>query len=134
MRNQPPNVRFWEHVNGGPVRLTLRPGQRLNHCQGAPTEEGHAWQAETWEYDPDAGIVTVEYDSGGRDCDGRHGRHVDYHCQVADLVSGYEPAAGTRFDEYHTRLERPHWLGVRWPKWQKGTASQYDEFAELAGY
>ena len=52
-------------------------------------------------------IVTAECESGGRDCDGEH-RH--YWTLVYDIGSADEP------------------------KWEDAGNSEYDQFAQLAGY
>ena len=117
-------ARFWVYVNGGPVKLTLYPGQRLRHGAGrrATMRAGPQW-TRTWEYQN--GIVSRSWCNDGRDCDGRLTRYGQDQCPL-DRLQEREPCAegslpGT-FD------------GVLWPDWQETDAGQRDEYAELAGY
>ena len=116
---RPRNARFWFFLNCGPVKITLTPGQQLEHVQGGPCDEGWSSEAHSWELEGDT--VHAEYANEGRDCDGRHGWYSSSVCDVADLRAGAWPDG--------VDLE-----GDRWPKWENASASQYDQFAELAGY
>lgn len=109
------NARFWAWINGGPVKLTLRPGQRLEHCEGGPTDEGWHLDSTAWEYAEDEPVIYREWCSDGRDCDGRLTRGGEDCCDVASLEADAD--------------------GEVWPQWQEHRDhGVYDEFAQAAGY
>ena len=64
-------ARFWEWLNGGWVKISLRPGQKLTHFAYEDTDEGWSAASRTWENMN--GYVEREYHCDSRDCDGRHG-------------------------------------------------------------
>lgn len=124
----PPNIRFWVHANEGLCKLTLKPGQTLSHRQGGPTDEGWSWCGQTWEYDEHEGLVKHSITTEAQDCDGRHGDYRDFECRIEHLAV-YQ---ATLWDDLLGQpVEVP---GVRLPKWEKAGASQYDQYAEMAGY
>ena len=43
-----PNARFWQWINGGPVKITLRPGQTITHYVGGSTDEGYERTWHKW--------------------------------------------------------------------------------------
>jgi hypothetical protein len=119
-----PNARFWAYLNGGPVKITLRPGQVLNWTQGQRTDEGWSRSAETWSYDLDVlGIVERHWCEEGRDCDGllQRGGH-DVCCPVNLHVQPPYPEGDAVME------------GVLWPDWQEANRWQQDSEAEKAGY
>jgi hypothetical protein len=116
------NARFWAHINGSPVKITLRPGQQLSHCTGGPTDEGWSREWHTWTHEGDH--VHESMGSEGQDCDGRSGWCGEYTCGL---------------DSLHTGNPIPDWtvdtpLRGFYPAWQKYDESRYDEYAEAAGY
>lgn len=118
------NARFW-HWNSGAgegswVKLTLHPGQTLSHYTYSPHEEGYSAEGVTWELDRET--VTRTIDTDGRDCDGSHGWHCAQVCHI-DRLGAMPP--------YY---DADAALGIMGPDWQDIDASQYDEFAEAAGY
>lgn len=112
--NMATTARFWDWVNGGWVKITLRAGQVLSRTYGGPTDEGYSRTWERWEFDG----AEVEYEccTEGRDCDGRH----ESGCTVVAWVS-----------ELAIRIEG-HALPI--PNWRKESAHQRDHTAEAAGY
>jgi hypothetical protein len=111
------NARFWIWANDQAIKMTLKPGQRLTHYVGGPTEEG--WHAETttWEYLD--GAVYRDWVSDGRDCDGRLTRGGQDRCAVHQLSAGYDSTED----------------GVTYPAWQETRDDGvYDEYAQRAGY
>ena len=119
------NARFWAYINGGPVKITLRPGQTLSHYQAWATDEGWASEGDTWEHTGDG--VEHEYASDGADCDGRLSSGGDSYCALCDLRAGNYPYI-TEGDD----LEM--WEDVRYPAWQDAGGYRRDYQAELAGY
>lgn len=113
-----PNARFWVYVNGGPVKLTLRPGQSLEHVTGGPTEEGWQSSATRWTHDAECGVVAREWAEDGRDCDGRSGSSGEDYAPYAALLTGYHDEAD----------------GVTYPVWTETEERCYDLTAEAAGY
>ena len=63
------NARFWQHVGGGFVKLTLRPGESMAWSRGGRDEEGWYREWKRWTHVGD-GIVN-EAGADGADCDGR---------------------------------------------------------------
>jgi hypothetical protein len=123
------NARFWVYINGGPVKLTLKPGQALSWSRGGRTEEGWSRESESWEWDGEdwPGVLRHAWLSEGRDCDGYLSHDGEDICRRAGLRSGDFPCL-----DY---CENPAaWDGVRWPAWEKVRSWQRDEYAELAGY
>lgn len=112
------NVHFWDFINGGPVKLTLKPGQKLHHYQAEPTDEGWHSELNIWEYVAPDGYVLVEHESDGVDCDGRLSRGGHRWFYIEDAAEGYCP------DED----------GIVYPLWQSGEHWQRDYQAEAAGY
>lgn len=65
-----PNARLWVWTATGELaRITLRPGQRLTHIVGGPTDEGWRVNGVTWSHDGARVSVISWHD--GCDCDGR---------------------------------------------------------------
>ena len=123
-----PNARFWTHINGGPVKLALRPGQRLQHFTGGWTEEGWSSETNAWEYPTGKAAVYREWCLDGRDCDGRLTRSGADRCELQALQAGAE-IDGQFYDHPE------HWTGQRWPAWDQHDApTTYDEYAQAAGY
>lgn len=131
------NARFWVYVNGGPVKLTLKPGQSLTHETGGPCDEGWSheiteWTHETIDYaDSETPVVTRNWSTESQDCDGRHGSSGTDSCWLGELRRGSEP--------YYTALESwedpTTWDGVIWPDWTEVRHNGvYDQFAQMAGY
>jgi len=106
------NCRFWAYVNGGPVKITLKPGQRLEHSEGGPTDEGWHCDSTAWEYPADEAAVYREWCSDGRDCDGRLTHSGEDRCPLDQLDAGNVPYV-TDEDNHAT------WWGVIWPDWQE---------------
>lgn len=108
------NLKFWEYVNGSPVRLTLRPGQTLHWSKGGPDSEGWGRESICWKH-TGTGVYTESFVEG-RDCDGYSSRWADSFCPPEGLTSG------ASFD------------GVTFPRWEDSTVECRDEYAEAAGY
>lgn len=130
------NARFWVYVNGGPVKLTLTPGQSLDWSSGHTTDEGWHHECETWGYDSEEGCVNSEVWSEDLDCDGRLDRHGEYSCAIGELLY-----AELYMHSYEEQSRQPPYArdedtyrGVLWPNWQRTGASQRDYSAEAMGY
>lgn len=121
MRAEVPNARFWEWVNGGWVKLTIRPDQGLQRYTFQRTDEGWSAEWEAWEHDG-AG-VHARYMTEGVDCDGRSEYHADSYCPLGQLAA---------VESYHDWDE----VGPRHavPAWERGVVGQRDYTAEVAGY
>jgi len=113
------NARFWAYINGGPVKLMLRPGQHLEHAEGGLHEEGFSVARTWWELATDEPVVYRSYSVEGCDCDGRHGSYGSDSAKLDQL-------------SFHQSYDMP--AGVRWPNWTDRETSQYDQYAEMAGY
>lgn len=108
-------ARFWELLNGSPVRIALRPGdcRRWHHWE--PTDEG--WHSESIEWTHHGTHVERGIITDGADCDGRLMQFS--HCR-AEL---------DRLD-----ANRPESLPVPFPDWHPIESGQRDYAAEAAGY
>jgi len=115
------NARFWVYANGGPVKLTLRPGQVLRHAEGGPNEEGYSIQRTTWEMPTDEPVVYREWSSASRDCDGEL-RISGSDCCPIDRLTAVEPSY-----EYVGELAWPDWA-------EHEPAEVFDQYAQAAGY
>ena len=111
------NVRFWEFLNGSPVKITLKPKQRLHWHQAWPNDEG--WSSETtiWEYDGD--FVWRNWQNDGRDCDGYLSQSGEDICKWLFLDRGNPD---------------PDHAEINYPKWESVSREQYDPQAIAAGY
>lgn len=120
------NARFWEPIHEGWVKITLRPGQTLQHRTYQDTDEG--WHAclSTWRHDGNK--VFREIINDGRDCDGRLTRTYQTEADIHEL-SVIPCFIG--FDQKGRSIYSPIMLR---PDWQQIHVSQYDEFAQAAGY
>ena len=125
------NLRLWTWADGGPVKLTLRPGQSLRWSYGGPHEEGYCWTMHTWTHtnDPVMGVIEV-IETRGRCCDGPHESYGKYWCPASQLRSG--PLMHLdKHDEYGEPIPLPN---SNRPTWQALKTSQRDHYAEAAGY
>lgn len=116
------NARFWDFVNGGWCKVTLRPGQSMSWVRFGWTEEGSKCEAIEWEHDGEHVISRLTRDE--TDCDGRFSTRIDLACPVESLRS-------VELNEWQA-AELP--LGVLLPDWRKLSATQRDYSAEHAGY
>lgn len=117
------NARFWTWTNGGPVKLTLRPGQALTWHTSGPTDEGWKTETTTWSYDADEVVIGRRWETSERDCDGRLERGDAAICPIHALADYLIPD--------------PEFRDVRYPAWQddpEGRAWQRDHYAEAMGY
>lgn len=132
-QGKPKNARFWSIINDSPVKLTMRPGETMRHYSGGATDEGWSGEGHEWEYvegdqDYPASVhETICHE--GRDCDGGHSTVSEWSCEIEQLMSGQE-CKGFGL----SKLEAMAWNGVRLPRWQEGSVSNWDQFAEAAGY
>jgi len=116
-----PNVRFWEYINGSPVKLSLSAEQIINWSRLSPTDEGWAKEARTYEYAED-GMVTLLIVTEEKDCDGR----------IKTVWEGY-------FDPREERELLPaekaaDYPGLPIPVWHEKKRRQRDYTAEAMGY
>jgi len=105
-------VRFWVWIHGSWVRLTLEPGQCLEHHYQQTTDEGWVALSHSWIYDGELLRVVVCCD--GRDCDGRL---TTYRSLYADPES-----IG----------QRPSWHPA--PRWIEESMTVEDETAQAMNY
>lgn len=113
------NARFWVWVNGGWVKLTLRPNHDFQWATGGVADEGYSFTAEQWTHVGDG--VEWESHTWGRDCDGRHESNCDVFCALDKLASVAitEPREGDP-------PALPNWVRLR--------SGQRDYTAEACGY
>ena len=125
------NARFWVWWHDGWVKLTLRPDQSVEAGYNRTTDEGWCSWRERWSFDGDK--VTREAKSDGVDCDGRLTRFHTDECHVYQLAvvphqkqTPWIEGVGCEFvDDPDAPLT---------PDWQNVSASQRDQYAEMAGY
>ena len=114
------NARFWAYLNGGLVKITLRPGQSLSWNNSRQTEEGWNTEFDSWEHIGDR--IIRDCGSMGRDCDGRIEYYSTSECMLTDLACGCEPYG---IDDC---------ADVRYPAWELTDDHCRDYAAEAAGY
>lgn len=109
-------VRFWVYTTS-PVRITLDAGQTLHHSSGGRTDEGWHRESNIWSFD--GKVVTSEWCTDGRDCDGRLTRSGEAWFAADKAQAGYVEEGDS---------------SIRYPSWEHGNTRQRDEYAEMAGY
>lgn len=114
--SHPRKARFWTLAHGSPVKLTLRPGQKLTFGYADRTDEGWTTYGETVTHAGDV-VLCDRYDYGV-DCDGRSSQESLSSCPLPELMAG-----NADFD-----------TAIVWPAWRRESASQRDHTAEAAGY
>lgn len=71
------NFRFAVYVNGGPVKLTIRPGESLQHATFTTEDEGYTSERNIWALSEDGAELSSQWDMVGTDCDGKIARGAD---------------------------------------------------------
>lgn len=136
------NARFWEWINGGWVKITLRPGQSLSWYRRIRHEEGWSSEGIVWEHEIDFVSRHATYD--GRDCDGRLMQGFASECYIEDLQ---------RYPAFVGDVTRPPtvvgigqyprtWIpdcavldgNIRTAAWESSRQWMRDESAEAMGY
>ena len=112
------NARFWVYHHGW-VKLTLKPGQKLNHHTAAPTEEGYSSNFETYYYDGKQ--IFSDVAQFGRDCDGPFESIRTFFCYNTSLK-----AIPSEVIDGEVLPDRPEWRTL--------CSTQRDYFAEEMGY
>ncbi len=126
-----PTARWWEWINDGWVKLTLKPDEVLEWHRGGLTDEGWTSEGLRWEYDADFGYIERSYSSDSQDCDGRHGYYSDTRAHISRL-RWREPVITDKEEQdpdYDSRYGE-----VLLPDWEKHTSRNYDQYAEMDGY
>lgn len=111
------NARFWITHLGGFVKLTIKPGAKVQFGTFERHDEGYSRSSETIEYD--GAVVTRRYEDDGTDCDGRMWRAGMVTCDVTQLKA-------------HVVDSEPTWPQL--PLWELEDSNQRDYAAEAAGY
>lgn len=128
---KPKNARFWVFHRGHWVKLTLKPEQTVNHGYSYDNGEGWSWEASTYVYRANSGLIFHKWESGGSDCDGRHSTNGRRACHVEKLR--WCPATDSQFqdkarDYFNGQLiTRPDWQDV-------GKTRVYDQYAQMMNY
>ena len=117
----PRNARFWTFIHGSYVKLTLTPGQELEHWSSSAHEEGWSSEETTWRHSGD--VVERYWRSAGSDCDGRTSRTGADECAVGKMRTGFDAKEAGYTD-----------MDVRMPVWgETQPIVCFDAFAEAAG-
>jgi len=119
------NLRFWAFINESLVKITLRPGQTLEHGRGGKTDEGYYSEWTIWEHSGHGVERSWGYDT--RDCDGRHSGGNECFCPFNRLNLGNEPYG---VDCAVDSAGKP----IRYPDWSELDSLQRDYTAEACGY
>ena len=125
------NARFWVYWHDGWVKLTLKPEQSLEVGYGRLHDEGWCRYHQSWEHDGDRVLCASTSESA--DCDGRHSDYDDCECLLENLAAVQHEKLCDFSDEYPEGF-MPDFDAPLTPKWEHIKASQYDQFAEAAGY
>lgn len=113
MKAQTPNVRFWEWINNGWVKLTLTPNKEHIHRTYSPDEEGYSYSNTSYSIGED-GYIYREWENGGRDCDGPISRRGCDKCKISEVALVPAHPANGREDMFQGKLiHRPHWTEYR---------------------
>jgi hypothetical protein len=112
------NIRFWTWLNGGLVKLTLKPDERIVHYHRAPTEEGFHGEGHEFFYDAGGERLLNMMLTEGRDCDGYTSYSSIWECSFDQLKARPCECDGSVFI----------------PNWKRIKASVYDQFAAMSGY
>lgn len=116
-----PNARFWAHINGSLVKITLRPHEERHWGKAWDTDEGWSSIGRSWIHAGDDVLYTQHRD--GRDCDGRLRSMVQFICPLSELAGG--PVGWWR-----PITDR----GESLPPWAKVDETIWDYQAIAAGY
>ena len=112
----PTGLRFWQYVNGSPVRLHIKEGDTLIWAKTVGTEEGfHDEYLELW---MECGRVYCESITGGRDCDGYIERHWTGLMIEADSIPDPD---GIR--DCHGKV-------IRYPSWERLASASAQTLSE----
>lgn len=122
-RNGKRQARFWDWFKTGMVRIKINEGQTLS-CEDFRYNDEGGYHRDTHTYHFDGRTVFCEWESDGRDCDGRltRGGEVQFHyLRYVRELAHIEP------DSDGLRIESPDWQKVC-------DHPIYDEYAQAAGY
>ena len=108
------NARFWAYIHNSPVKISLRPMQRMEHHAFWRHDEGWSSESTVWYFDGAA--VDREIHTDGVDCDGRLTTTYVDRCPLTRLRAMADD------DRVPT------------PEWQDRSRRQRDYTAEMAGY
>jgi len=119
MKIEKETARFWVFWQRGWVKISVPRGKSRRMFESHAHEEGYSFTDETY-YHMEDGTLVAECVSGGRDCDGRleHYTTLEGHANLID-----DPHYDKDDDEIYIR-----------PRWKVVERSQWDQYAELAGY
>lgn len=130
------NARFWDIINGGLVKITLKPGQSITHFRGGPTEEGWFLEETTWYYDPYLDAVRCHTINDGVDCDGRLSHADEAISTLEDLRMVTAKKVYWTLDggaSFYPKLD-DRYKAIKKPRWETLESYQRDYAAEAAGY
>ena len=134
---RPANARFWVWWQDGPVKITLKPGERLTAYSFSRGDEGWSSYTESWVHEGDR--VTRQSTNDGRDCDGRLTQWNDDYALLIDLEQEVMWMAPLRsrlsmWKDYQDEIPWTHdGFVIQRPAWQEGKSSQRDYTAEADG-
>lgn len=131
------NARFWVWAAaGGWVKLTLRPGQELEHHSGGPCDEGYSYTREKWTHEGDH--VRAKWETNASDCDGRLDQGGASCCPLDQLrardMHAEEQGRAAYWGDDPTKPEFNGNAGIFAPEWTERRRFQRDHAAEAAGY
>lgn len=110
------NIRFWDFVGNGLVKLTIKPDQILHHHRSWHNGEGYSWEVNEYQVEDD--LVVNNFSFGGRDADGRMSGGATTVCPLDKLKA----------------RESYNYPGYFCPEWKKEVEYQHDYSAEAANY
>lgn len=113
----PNTIKFWEFINGNPVKIKIKPNQQLRYYKVTQHDEGFNSVNYTWILEDNELICTIY--TYGKDCDGPLSTLNVFTCDIENVTSGNKDE---EFDD------------VIYPKWEYKHSSQRDYYAEAMGY
>ncbi len=114
-------VRFNYWFDGKALKVTLRPGAKINLHACRRTDEGYRTDNVTLSLENRT--IIEQYCFTQRDCDGIYRDAGERHCHVNDRAK--QRVAGSLGEKRDRRS---------YPKFNTTKAEIYDQFAEMAGY
>lgn len=115
------NARFWDRINGDWVKITLKPGESIEHHTYEKHDEGYEVTHDIYSFD--GFVLNHQYGRSGRDCDGKYSSTNEREARLLDMCS--IPAVDANGEQVP---------GVFRCDWKDTSEESRDYTAEAMGY